>query len=273
MLAHAQTGPALAQRVALDSPDGQRLLLESSAHEDFFRLAEQFVTQERPAYCGVASAVMVLNALGTPAPDPPAFGDYRAFTQENLFNARARHVAPAEAVQRSGMTLDQFAGIVQSHPARARALHADQTTVDEFRRLASENLAQPGNYVVVNYDRAGVGQEPSAHFSPLGAYDARTDRFLVMDVARYKHPPVWVRAGELFGAMDTRDPIADASRGFVLIDAAPSATSPPGPPARNRVARFLARVVAAAFGVGVVLGALGAWWITRRRWKRRLAAR
>src|SRR4051812_33965317 len=69
--------------IALDSPEGERLLVEALAREDFFHLAETFVTQERPSYCGVASSVMVLNALPIIAPlaEPAPM-----FTQENLFN-------------------------------------------------------------------------------------------------------------------------------------------------------------------------------------------
>ena len=40
----------------------------------------------------------------------------------------------------------------------------------------------------------------------------------ILDVARYKYPPVWVGAADLFDAMNTRD--ADnqnRTRGFVLI--------------------------------------------------------
>lgn len=45
-----------------------------------------------------------------------------------------------------------------------------------------------------------------------------TDRFLILDVSRYKYPPVWVTASELFGTMNTTD--ADNNnrkRGFVLV--------------------------------------------------------
>ena len=37
---------------------------ESDAHEAYFPLASNFLTQKTQAYCGVASMVMVLNALG-----------------------------------------------------------------------------------------------------------------------------------------------------------------------------------------------------------------
>lgn len=43
------------------------------------------------------------------------------------------------------------------------------------------------------------------HFSPLGAYHAPTDSFLIVDVAKYKYPPVWVGADTLFTAMATVD--------------------------------------------------------------------
>ena len=44
------------------------------------------------------------------------------------------------------------------------------------------------------------------HISPLAAYDADTDRFLILDVSRFKYPPVWVGTAELFTAMNTTDP-------------------------------------------------------------------
>ena len=53
------------------SHDGETFLIESKAREDYFPLSIQFVTQKTPAYCGVASMVMVLNALNVPAPSTP----------------------------------------------------------------------------------------------------------------------------------------------------------------------------------------------------------
>ena len=84
-----------------------------------------------------------------------------------------------------------------------------------------EYLAIEDHYVIVNYLRRAIGQERGGHISPLAAYDADTDRFLILDVSRYKYPPVWVGAVELFAAMNT---IADRdsdnkTRGYVLISA------------------------------------------------------
>jgi hypothetical protein len=63
-----------------------------------------------------------------------------------------------------------------------------------------------------------IGQEIGGHISPLAAYDAKADRFLILDVARHKYPPVWVKAAELFDAMNTPDAANDnRTRGYVLV--------------------------------------------------------
>src|SRR5262245_27861780 len=81
---------------------------------------------------------------------------------------------------------------------RIRNLHA-------FRRQAVAALNDDNHFVLVNYLRKAIGQQAGGHISPLAAYDADTDRFLILDVGRYKYPPIWVEAATLFGAMKTED--------------------------------------------------------------------
>jgi len=95
-------------------------------------------------------------------------------------------------------------------------------TLDEFRNLVSKNLQEPGNFVLVNYLRKAIGQETGGHISPVAAYNEETDRFLILDVSRYKYPPVWVKAEELWKAMATVDSVSGKTRGFVLVSAQPS---------------------------------------------------
>ncbi|KAK1747530.1 hypothetical protein QTG54_001493 [Skeletonema marinoi] len=56
---------------------------------------------------------------------------------------------------------------------------------------------------MINYHRQGLGQVGGGHFSPLGSYHPPTDSFLIMDVAKYKYPPVWVGAATLFSSLST----------------------------------------------------------------------
>ncbi|MGZ3478558.1 MAG: phytochelatin synthase family protein, partial [Polyangiales bacterium] len=146
--------------VALDTPEGEKLLAESNARVDFFRLMDSFVTQERGSYCGIASAVIVLNALPIPAPETEVG---KQFTQTNFFGAETRKVYTAEAAARGGVTIDQLGDLLQTHPAKAEVVHASDITLEEMRTRFAKNLATEGDYVIVNYDRAGVGQETLGH--------------------------------------------------------------------------------------------------------------
>jgi Phytochelatin synthase len=220
--AAAETLPLPDDLINLNSDRGARLLIESEAMEAYWPLSIQFVTQKNQAYCGVASLVMVLNALGVPAPAAPEFEPFRTFTQDNVLNERTEKIRPQEILAKKGMTLDQFGEIVGTYPVTADVRHAADSSLDEFRTSATQYLDAPDRHVVVNYLRDAIGQERGGHFSPLAAYDADSDRFLLLDVSRYKYPPIWVAADALFAAMNTPDSDSDnKTRGFVLVTAGP----------------------------------------------------
>jgi hypothetical protein len=216
----AQTLPLPEPLINLNSEQGARLLLESEANRAYWPLSIQFVTQKNQAYCGVASLTMVLNALGVPAPSTPEFEPFKTFTQDNLLNDETEKVLPKEVLAKIGMTLDQIGGLLTTFGVKADIHHAADTSLDEFRKLATEALSTPNRYVIVNYLRRAIGQERGGHISPIAAYDADTDRFLVLDVSRYKYPPVWVEADDLYAAMNTPDSDnQNRTRGFVLVAA------------------------------------------------------
>lgn len=213
----AQTLPLPQNLINFNSNEGEKLLIRSSALQDYFPLSIQFVTQKNQAYCGVASSVMVLNALGIPAPVAPEYGKFHLFTQDNFFNAQTQNVVTAEVVAQKGMTLDQLGKLLESYQVKAEVHHAGDLTLDEFRKIVVKNLQEPGNFVLVNYLRKAINQETGGHISPLAAYNQETDRFLILDVSRYKYPPVWVKASELWQAMATVDSDSGKTRGFVLV--------------------------------------------------------
>jgi glutathione-S-conjugate glycine hydrolase len=219
--AEAQTLPLPDALIDLRSDEGERLLEESDAREAFVPLSVNFVTQKTQAYCGVASIVMVLNALQLPAPAVPDYDPYRTFTQDNVLNDETDAVLPRSVLAEQGMTLDQLGALLAEHPVKVRVHHAADATLESFRAAARDYLGREGHFVILNYLRKAIGQEKGGHISPLAAYDAESDRFLILDVSRYKYPPVWVSASALFDAMNTID--ADnqnKTRGYVLIEGA-----------------------------------------------------
>jgi hypothetical protein len=216
--ARAETLPLPQNLVGAATDSGEALLIDADAREAYFSLASNFLTQKNQAYCGVASIVMVLNAMQLPAPVVPEFDPYRTFTQDNVLDARTEAVLPREVIMKKGMTLDQIGGLLSLQPVTVEVHHAADSSLDAFRGKAREYLAKPDHFVIVNYLRKAIGQEKGGHISPLAAFDVESDRFLILDVARYKYPPVWVKASELFAAMNTQD--ADnqnKTRGFVLV--------------------------------------------------------
>lgn len=212
----AQTLPLTPNLIGFNSNEGEKLLIDSKSKEDFFPLSMQFVTQNNQAYCGVASIVMVLNSLGIAAPEAPQYKPYRVFTQENFFeNEATRKVISPDIVARQGMSLDTLGRLLASYPVKVQVYHASDTTLENFRSLATENLKQEGNFILVNYLRKEIGQEKGGHISPIAAYNEQSDRFLILDVSRYKYPPVWVKTADLWKAMATGD--STKTRGFVTV--------------------------------------------------------
>ncbi len=221
----AETLPLSDKLVDLRSPQGEAFLLETKALEAYFPISITFETQKNQAYCGVASLVMALNAIQAPAPTSPEYQPFATFTQDNVLNEASDAILPRSVLARQGMTLDQLGQILGLHPIAIEVHHATPGGLDAFRKTASDYLAAKSHFVVVNYLRRALGQERGGHISPLAAYDAKADRFLILDVARYKYPPVWVTASDLFDAMNTTDADNDnKTRGYVLISTVTSAT-------------------------------------------------
>jgi hypothetical protein len=213
-----QTLPISPKLIPFSSSEGEQLLIDSQSRQDYFRLSNQFVTQINQAYCGVASSVMVLNALEIPAPESPQTKPFRVFTQENFFDREeTKKVISPTLVSKLGITLAQLGGLLTSHGAKVQVYYGSDVDLDRFRALLRQNLSEPNNFAIVNYLRKTIGQERGGHISPIAAYNQRTDRFLILDVSRYKYPPVWVKAVDLWQAIKTMDSESGKTRGFVLV--------------------------------------------------------
>src|SRR5262249_43333794 len=142
------------------------------------------------SFCGPASLVTVLRAFGVTGAD-----------QSKLPST----ALPRLKVFYSGMTLAELDALTQETGLHTERVHADTLTLESFRDRLKENLARPDDFVVVNYDRRVLKQAGAGHISPIAAYDAGTDSFLVLDEAAYRYPFTWVPAELLFAAVRTED--------------------------------------------------------------------
>ena len=204
---------------AFDSEEGMTRLVRAEARADFALLANHFEPQVNGLFCGPATAAIVLNAL-----HGQGVAQSR-FTQESVI-AKGRKtraqvlgepvIFKGQQIKDYGYQLRQFDELLRAHGLATRMVVVDDRVSDaEVRTALAENLARRGDFVVVNYRRGSVGQAGGGHISPLGAYDAATDSFLVLDVNPTNAAWAWIPAPAMIGGMRTFDTVEN--RGFVLI--------------------------------------------------------
>lgn len=110
-----------------------------------------------------------------------------------------------------------------------RAGNGIKWDVDSFREAARTALGESDTFLIVNDDRRQLQQAGAGHISPVGAFDAPTDRVLILDVATRKYPYTWVPLAALWTAMNTADSDTGHTRGYLLVAAD---GQPPEKPAR-----------------------------------------
>jgi hypothetical protein len=218
--------------VPFTSDEGLARLARSTAKVDFPALANQFESQSNAAFCGPTSAAIVLNAVrGRGADLPRDRTRLRAedlqyipsdfdptiprFTQDNVITKgqKTRAQVLGEPVTVNGNQIHDFGYQIRQLDEMLRANGAttqlnivdDNKVEQDIRNDLVENLMRRGNYVIVAYKREAVGQRGGGHISPLGAYDAASDSFLVLDVNPASAGWVWMPTATLVKGMRTFD--------------------------------------------------------------------
>jgi len=244
-LAKDATAPAPTALVSFSEPESMKRLERSKHKVDFFHLANQFESQGNKAFCGPTSSVIVLNAvrMGNDAVSkpqdpslvsaedrkvlPPGFDPlFHRYTQNNFFDEKVQEVKTRSEVfglprgegakSDGGIQLRQLAGMLAAQGLDVKLRVLDDSLKDTtLREELTRNLKTEGDYVIVNYFRPVLKQQGGGHISPLAAYDAKSDSFLVMDVNATDQRWVWVKAPLLFASMRTTD--TQENRGYLLV--------------------------------------------------------
>lgn len=203
---------------------------KSSSALDFYYYQQGWEAQINQAYCGVATSAALLNSLRgqLQLPQDPVYNPFPWATQkqlirnecvrDTLYDVDKMHhvffgIGLDMAVQLLNCNLDQ------GYEATAYHVDPQKMSEKEVRAAIRGALEDTHARVAINYDRGGIGQGDMGHghFSPIAAYNHETDSFLVMDVAKYKHPPVWVSTSRLMGGIGGVDNCAS----FVYPDSPP----------------------------------------------------
>lgn len=199
-----------------NSPESLLLQQRLPVSADFWRLIPQLVTQKNQTYCGIASAVTVLNTLKSNQHGDPVYYPYHYITQDSFFTPAVLPYLAPKSVMREGSSIADLQQAIRSHGVQVEAISSDSLTLESFQQFLRQTLNSSEHFVLANYLRTSVQQDGGGHWSILGAYDVDSDRVLIMDVARYRYGPIWVKSSSLLNAINTED--SDGfKRGMLLI--------------------------------------------------------
>ncbi|XP_019054468.1 PREDICTED: glutathione gamma-glutamylcysteinyltransferase 1-like [Nelumbo nucifera] len=200
--------------IEFDSIQGKQLFAEAfqEGHmEGYFKLSPFYQTQSEPAYCGLASLSMVLNALGID-PGRKWKGPWRWFDECMLDCCES-----LEKIKSEGICLGKLACLAHFNGAKVEAFRTNQSTITDFLKYVMTCTSSEDCLVITTFYRPHLKQTGYGHISPIGGYHSGSDMVLIMDVARFKYLPHWVPLSLLWEAMDTIVETTGHRRGFMLV--------------------------------------------------------
>jgi len=235
--------------VSWNSEEGKKRFFRSKYNSDFFQLANNYQPQANPLYCGIASSVIILNTIRNASgkipnqPEasvlkPKALGGnvvpYNLYSQATLLNEFTDKVKPRKIIQLKnisandaedadkfdpGLKLAELKGVLESYKLSVQKYSADsdiEEGAQQLREKLKSVLTEPEQFMLINYKGNMVGQLSSGHISPVGAYDDESDSVLVLDVAGYQNPWLWIPVKDLYASMHTKD--GQYYRGYLVVE-------------------------------------------------------
>eukprot|EP00603_Paraphysomonas_imperforata_P002190 CAMPEP_0114433964 /NCGR_PEP_ID=MMETSP0103-20121206/11988_1 /TAXON_ID=37642 ORGANISM="Paraphysomonas imperforata, Strain PA2" /NCGR_SAMPLE_ID=MMETSP0103 /ASSEMBLY_ACC=CAM_ASM_000201 /LENGTH=261 /DNA_ID=CAMNT_0001603779 /DNA_START=112 /DNA_END=897 /DNA_ORIENTATION=- len=209
-----------APAIAFSSKEGVTMFRDALGEghmENYFFLSEQFTTQLHPAYCGIGSLSMALNALLID-PKRKWQGVWRWFDDEMLDCCEL-----LDTIKEKGITLDMLGCVATCNGADSSICYGPDMTEEDFRKkvqLSCKRSSETPSVLIASYARGVLNQTGTGHFSPIGGYHEASDMVLIMDVARFKYPPHWVPLKLLHESMQLIDPDSNRPRGLLQVTAA-----------------------------------------------------
>lgn len=119
-------------------------------------------------------------------------------------------------MKKNGITFDNFACLAKCH-CDVQVKRAFDFSFEEFKRDVELVTSTSEKFMIISFSRKTLGQTGDGHFSPIGAYNAKTNMVLVLDTARYKYPSYWCSIDTLFESMNPIDKETGRPRGYFVL--------------------------------------------------------
>jgi len=224
---HPKYGPEGNPLAVSLSRSNDFLRSDANAAPDFWRLMPYYVSQITGGSCSVASVAMIVNGLvrsGRELKDADT-----NITQSDLLDRITRH--PWK--KRRGLSLKQLEVVLEESleiygvlGAGIQRVGIAQDTPEDlaaFRRILEVNEQSAEDFIVLHYLQDTVTLAPDGpypHISPVGAYDKKNRKVLILDVDRKWYEPYWVSDSILLKAMSGKTK-AFGHGGYIYIRVRP----------------------------------------------------
>ena len=226
-----------------NSKEGIERLERTTYKGDFYRLAHHFKPQINPAACGQGAATVVLSGIyelnKKPFPVieewPIAIGDkkyplqYRLINETNFFNEATDKILDRRTISMKitkkdgsfggGIDIDELQAMLKVHGVKSKLVNVDtysDAKLSDFRKLVKEVVNSDKEFLILNYDHS-YKSLMGGHFSPVAAYDEKSDSVLILDVAAHRNPWIWINLSDVYHAMNTKNYAQTAYRGYLVV--------------------------------------------------------
>lgn len=238
---------AYSKKVAVvnwNSKEGIERLERTPFKGDFYRLGHHYKPQTNPAICGQAAVTVVLSAIyelnQKPFPVieewPITIADkkyplqYRLINESNFYNEATDKVLDRKAISMKvtkkdgtfggGIDIDELQKMLKIHGVKSKLVNVkkfSEENLSAFRTLVKEVVNSDKEFLVLNYDHS-YKSLMGGHFSPVVAYDEKSDSILMLDVAAHRNPWIWINLSDVYHAMNTQNYAQTAYRGYLVVN-------------------------------------------------------
>jgi hypothetical protein len=199
----------------------------------FWSLISFYIPQFTGASCSVASITMVLNAARTrlkQTSEDPVISESALLESVHQEHWKERTTTKDGYQGKHGVPLGLLAGLAQEAFQKHGLPHVTVLTmpINDASVSTKQRLIQdlkefeqnPNFYIIANFDQKAFTDDMEVgHIAPIGAYDSKNEKVLILDPDREYFSPYWVSLDTLLRGMHTMDSDAksQAHRGYITI--------------------------------------------------------
>lgn len=191
----------------------------------FWKIMPYYKHQSTGSSCSVATASLVMNALVGSASVPR---DIPLFTEERILKiSNSKNWEKATREDDSGLTLSKLHSEMQNLLIKTGLDSKYSSSYYEMSSFADElnfrkflkKFENGDGQLILFFAQGELMEEKEIypHFSPIGAYDEKSDRILIIDTDGSWYEPYWAPVGKIISNMTQYDVEMKCQRGYLWV--------------------------------------------------------